>query len=89
MGIGTRTRAVSNFMFYLVVYVPSYLPNLNIFHLVYQRSVVTSEQVVRLIGKNDYVMLKIVINTNNNVRYKKRLTKKCVISTKTKQYLSC
>ena len=69
-------------MFYLVVYVPSYLPNLNISHLV------TSEQVVRLIGKNVYVMLKIVINTNNNVRYKKRLTKKCVISTKTKQYLN-
>jgi hypothetical protein len=74
-------------MFYLVVYVPSYLPNLNISHLVYQRSVVTFEQVVRLIGKNDYVMLKIVINTNNNVRYQ-RLTKKCVISTKTKQYLN-
>jgi hypothetical protein len=69
-------------MFYLVVYVPSYLPNLNISHLV------TFEQVVRLIGKNVYVMLKIVINTNNNVRYKKRLTKKCVISTKTKQYLN-
>lgn len=87
MGIRARSRAVSSLLFYLVAYVPSYLPNLNMCHFVYQRYVVTSEQVVRFVGKNVYVMLKIVIISNNNVRYD-RLTKKCVIITKTKQYLN-